>query len=794
MENYQKMEKIGEGTYGVVYKARDLTTKDHRIVALKKIRLEAEDEGVPSTAIREISLLKEMNDPNIVRLFNIVHADGHKLYLVFEFLDLDLKKYMEALPVSQGGRGKALPEGSGPALSTLGLGPDMVKKFMRQLCQGVRYCHAHRILHRDLKPQNLLINKEGNLKLADFGLARAFGVPLRTYTHEVVTLWYRAPEILLGGRQYSTGVDMWSVGCIFAEMCTRKPLFPGDSEIDEIFKIFRLANWNRILGTPTEQDWPGVTSFPDFKPSFPKWGRTDIAEVCTTLDDLGLDLLDALLVYDPAGRISAKQAVQHPYFTGMNGHKEERDMITANSGIGVSGIPIVVWHSCIGQSVRPTSALRRRGTTHTISDYTVVSVLQFPRPQDFSMPPQASIFLPPDRGPRIVVYAQTFHDSSGNYHSLLPLLTSNTGVTHVIIAAIHLNEGPGNITLNDHPLSDSRFSTLWGEVKWLRGSGIKVLGMLGGAAKGTYSRLTGPEDAFDAYYRPLHSLITTYKLDGLDLDIEEEVPIHTATRLISRLRSDFGPDFLITMAPVATALLPDPNLPAHERPPRPMLMSGPTPNPLWRTLPHLSGFSYPELECSVFGQEIAWYNTQFYCGWGDASSTQWYDMIISAGWKPEKIVLGVVTNPGNGAGHVGIVKLRDVCARLREKYKDVGKGFGGVMGWEYFNSGDSENDLVEVTGMDLGNETVQAGWVGALGRILRSEDPPHPQTSRPALGITPEQIRQMVTTLPNPAAPWPEETVSSLVSIGFSRQEAIAALNATDGNADLAASFLLDNV
>src|SRR3984885_7454279 len=172
------------GTYGVVYKALDLL-HNGRVVALKKIRLEAEDEGVPSTAIREISLLKEMNDPNIVRLLNIVHADGHKLYLVFEFLDLDLKKYMEALPVSDGGRGKALPDGSGPDLGGLGLGDDMVKKFMSQLCEGVRYCHSHRVLHRDLKPQNLLIDREGNLKLADFGLARAFGVPLRVYTHEV---------------------------------------------------------------------------------------------------------------------------------------------------------------------------------------------------------------------------------------------------------------------------------------------------------------------------------------------------------------------------------------------------------------------------------------------------------------------------------------------------------------------------------------------------------------------------------------------------------------------------------
>lgn len=171
------------GTYGVVYKARDLN--HNRIVALKKIRLEAEDEGVPSTAIREISLLKEMNDPNIVRLFDIVHADGHKLYLVFEFLDLDLKKYMEALPVSEGGRGKALPNGSHINMNQLGLGEAMVKKFMAQLVEGIRYCHSHRILHRDLKPQNLLIDREGNLKLADFGLARAFGVPLRTYTHEV---------------------------------------------------------------------------------------------------------------------------------------------------------------------------------------------------------------------------------------------------------------------------------------------------------------------------------------------------------------------------------------------------------------------------------------------------------------------------------------------------------------------------------------------------------------------------------------------------------------------------------
>jgi cyclin-dependent kinase len=182
-----------------VYKARELV-HPNRIVALKKIRLEAEDEGVPSTAIREISLLKEMNDPNIVRLLNIVHADGHKLYLVFEFLDLDLKKYMEALPVSDGGRGKPLPDGTGPDLGRMGLGAAMVKTFMSQLVEGVRYCHSHRVLHRDLKPQNLLIDRDGNLKLADFGLARAFGVPLRTYTHEVGSAGFPMYSTLLMSR------------------------------------------------------------------------------------------------------------------------------------------------------------------------------------------------------------------------------------------------------------------------------------------------------------------------------------------------------------------------------------------------------------------------------------------------------------------------------------------------------------------------------------------------------------------------------------------------------------------
>ncbi|XP_073307030.1 cell division control protein 2 homolog A-like [Primulina huaijiensis] len=287
MDKYEKVGKIGEGTYGVVYKARDRITNE--TIAMKKIRLEQEDEGVPSTAIREISLLKEMQHANIVRLKDVVHSEK-RLYLVFEYLDLDLKKHMDSCP-------------------DFSQNPHLVKSFLFQILRGICYCHSHRVLHRDLKPQNLLIDRSTNtLKLADFGLARAFGIPVKTLTHEVVTLWYRAPEVLLGSRFYSTPVDIWSVGCIFAEMANQKPLFPGDSEIDELFQIFR------VMGTPNEHVWPGVTSLPDFKCTFPKWPAKDLATVVTNLDASGIDLLDKMLRYDPSKRITAKLALEHEYF------------------------------------------------------------------------------------------------------------------------------------------------------------------------------------------------------------------------------------------------------------------------------------------------------------------------------------------------------------------------------------------------------------------------------------------------------------------------------------------------
>jgi cyclin-dependent kinase 1 len=296
LDDYCKMDKIGEGTYGVVYKGRNLHTG--QVVAMKKIRLENDEEGIPSTAVREVSMLKELHHPNIVDLQCVI-MEENRLYLIFEFLSMDLKKYMESEHGS-----KAMP-------------PVLVKNLLFQVLQGMCFCHQRRVIHRDLKPQNLLVEVKKNehpvIKLADFGLARAIGVPIRAYTHEVITLWYRSPEILLGTQRYSLPVDIWSIGCIFGEMARGKPLFQGDSEIDQLFQIFR------ILKTPTEEEWPGVTAFPDYKPSFPKWAENKLnSKMGKCLDESGLDLLAQMLIYDPNDRISARAAMQHPYFYDLD--------------------------------------------------------------------------------------------------------------------------------------------------------------------------------------------------------------------------------------------------------------------------------------------------------------------------------------------------------------------------------------------------------------------------------------------------------------------------------------------
>lgn len=290
VSQYRELNAIGTGAYGTVYKAQDL--KNEEIVAMKKVRIALTEDGVPMSVLREISLLRHLgkyNHPNIVRLMDICHGPRYDremvLYLVFEHVDQDLNSYLEKCPW--------------PGLPT-----DRIKDLMWQILCGVDFLHSHRIVHRDIKPQNILVSNNGTIKLADFGLARIYDSNA-LLTSMVVTLWYRSPEVLLG-TSYATPVDLWSCGCIFAELFTRKPLFPGQYEVDQLGQIFS------ILGTPSEADWPEDSSV--LRNSFSSCKPRDLADLIPEMDTQAKDLLQKMLRFDPLKRITAAEALAHPYF------------------------------------------------------------------------------------------------------------------------------------------------------------------------------------------------------------------------------------------------------------------------------------------------------------------------------------------------------------------------------------------------------------------------------------------------------------------------------------------------
>lgn len=297
VDEYQRLSFIDQGSYGLVFKAKCRETGE--VYALKQVKPDASWKvvGFPITALRETNILLSLQHNNIVRVKEmVVGSTLDKIFMVMEHCGKDVKACMELLK---------------QPFSTA-----EVKRLMLQLLDAIDHIHNKWYIHRDLKTSNLLYTN-GKLTVCDFGMARKYGSPVAPYTHEVVTLWYRCPEVLLGSQTYSTPLDMWSVGCIFAEFLMSKPLFPGKGELDQISLIFKL------LGAPNEERWPGCSSLPNFnKVSYRCPTRSKLRELFPMaafsggvyLNETGFDLLSRLLNMDPSQRISASEALKHQWF------------------------------------------------------------------------------------------------------------------------------------------------------------------------------------------------------------------------------------------------------------------------------------------------------------------------------------------------------------------------------------------------------------------------------------------------------------------------------------------------
>jgi len=290
MENYKVIKALGQGTWGVVHMAEQKGTQ--RIVAIKKIKSERSEEGVNFTAVREIKLLREFKHVNIIELVDCFTTPDQAVCLVYECAYTDLEKILsnKSIPISLAD----------------------TKQHLWSLLCAISACHERWILHRDLKPDNLLFLKDGTMKLADFGLARMYGTPKTKLSPQAITLWYKPPEMLLGAYEYSSAADMWSVGCIFAELLLRRPFLQGNktdiSQLDEIFKVF---------GTPNDTNWPDYQTLPLCSRGL-MWDETTpipFDEIFTAAPKDAISLLRSILTLDPNARSSATEAMSHYYFS-----------------------------------------------------------------------------------------------------------------------------------------------------------------------------------------------------------------------------------------------------------------------------------------------------------------------------------------------------------------------------------------------------------------------------------------------------------------------------------------------
>ncbi len=289
MDQYKVVKELGKGTWGIVHMAEQKATG--RIVAIKKIKSERPEEGINFTAIREIKLLRDFKHENVVELVDCFTTSDLAVCLVYECAHTDLEKIINNRDLS--------------------LSLADAKQYMLQLLRAVEACHERFILHRDLKPDNALFLKDGTLKLADFGLARNYGTPKTRLSPQAITLWYKPPELLLGAYEYCAAADMWSVGCIFAELLLRRPFLQGhETDISQLDKIFT------VFGSPTETNWPDHNTLP-----LPSRGLTwdncppiPFDEIFAAAPKDSLSLLRSILVLDPNKRFNATQCLNHPYF------------------------------------------------------------------------------------------------------------------------------------------------------------------------------------------------------------------------------------------------------------------------------------------------------------------------------------------------------------------------------------------------------------------------------------------------------------------------------------------------